>query len=113
MVERKMETGASVAIAATFTAEPIQPSLEFLLRKAGLQLDVKFAPYNQVMQELISNSSTLAANPQGVNVLLVRLEDVARDIAGHLAASELLESAADEILAALTGLQQSITVCGY
>ena len=64
---------------------------------------MKFAPYNQVLPELISNSSALAGNRKGVNVVLVRLEDVARDIADPATALELIDSTADEIRAALAG----------
>src|SRR5437588_4347847 len=101
MVEPNIETNGSLAVAATFTAEPMQPALEYLLQVAGLKLSVTFAPYNQVLPELISNSSTLATNRKGVNVILVRLEDVVRDVADPATALALIDSTADEIQAAL------------
>lgn len=70
---------ATVAIAATFTAEPILPPLRFLLREAGLALDLECAPYNQVFQELLSASSLLASNAGGSNVIIIRMEDFTRD----------------------------------
>ena len=50
MTDPLPDTGPAVAIAATFTVEPILPALRFLLSEAGLDLEVKFAPYNQVFQ---------------------------------------------------------------
>ena len=64
-----------LTIAATFTAEPIEDTIAFWLRKFSLPFDIKFAAYSQVFQELIGESSLLASNQDGVNLLLVRLED--------------------------------------
>lgn len=100
MAEKTPQT-RSVVIAATFTAEPLQPSLEFLFEKAGLHLDVRFSPYHQVLQELISGSSALASLDKGVAVILVRLEDFVRDIDDHSRALETISSIADEIALSL------------
>jgi FkbH-like protein len=64
-----------LAIASTFTADPIEETLAFWLRNFNLPFDIRFAAYNQVFQELIDDRSLLAGNQDGVNVLLVRLED--------------------------------------
>ncbi len=64
-----------LTIAATFTTEPIEDTIAFWLRKFSLPFDIKFAAYNQVFQELIGASGLLASNQDGVNLLLVRLED--------------------------------------
>ncbi|MEH2492856.1 HAD-IIIC family phosphatase [Bradyrhizobium sp. AZCC 2230] len=101
MAEKTDQT-RSIVIAATFTAEPLQPSLEFLFEKVGLHLDVRFSPYHQVLQELISSSSTLASLDKGVAVILVRLEDFIRDIDDHSSALETIPSIADEIASSLT-----------
>ena len=66
------------AISATFTAEPVQPVLEFWGRRLDLSLNVHFAPYNQVSQALLDPSGGLASNRQGVNAILVRFEDLAQ-----------------------------------
>lgn len=71
---------SQLAIAATFVAEPLLPNLKFLLREAGLPMEVRFAPYHQVFQEMLSGTSLLAKNIGGVNVILVRLEDFLRDV---------------------------------
>src|ERR1700722_10898777 len=80
MVEPKALQSGIAIIAATFTAEPLLPTLDYLFREAGLDLATRFSPYNQVFQELILNSSELAANPRGVGVVLLRVEDFIRDI---------------------------------
>lgn len=100
MAEKTDQT-RSVVIAATFTAEPLQPSLEFLFEKVGLRLDVRFSPYHQVLQELISTSGTLASLDKGVAVILVRLEDFIRDIDDHSRALETISSVAGEIASSL------------
>jgi hypothetical protein len=63
----------SVAIAATFTVEPVLPCLDFLLSEAGLPLELECAAYNQVFQELLSSTGLLSANDGGVNVVLIRI----------------------------------------
>jgi FkbH-like protein len=92
----------ALAIAASFTAEPLQQALRFLLDEAGLGLEVQFAPYNQVFQELLSRTSLLASNVQGANVVLVRFEDFIRDVPDPNAAGILLERTTLEFLDALT-----------
>ena len=94
----------ALAIAASFTAEPLQQALRFLLDEAGLALEVQFAPYNQVFQELLSRTSLLASNVQGANVVLVRFEDFIRDVPDPNAAGILLERTTLEFLDALTRL---------
>ena len=65
----------SLAIAATFTAEPIQQALEHVLTSTSLAYEVAFAPYSQVLQTLLDPASAFAGR-EGVNVLLVRWEDL-------------------------------------
>jgi len=65
-----------LAISATFTAEPIEPVLAFWGRQFNLPVEVRFAPYNQVTQSLLDPQSVLARNGHGLNVLLVRSEDL-------------------------------------
>ena len=71
----------SIAIAATFTAEPLLPSLSLILDHVGLSSELRFAPYNQLFQQLLSDSGLLAENRQGVNLILLRIEDFIRDVA--------------------------------
>ena len=48
------------------------------MRRLGLDLPVRFAPYNQVFQQLLDPPSLLAQNRGGINVVLVRFEDWVR-----------------------------------
>ena len=64
-----------VAIAATFTAEPVEEALAFWMEEIGQPGSIEFAPYNQVFQQLLDPNSLLGRNRQGINVVLLRLED--------------------------------------
>ena len=71
-------SGLKLAVAANFTAEPIEPYLRFWLDRLGLSGDIEFAPYNQIIQELLSPGSLLSSNRESINLILVRIEDGAR-----------------------------------
>ncbi len=64
-----------VRIAATFSAEPVEPYLQFWLEEFQRPSLIQFAPYNQVFQQLLDPESLLAKNSDGLNVLLIRFED--------------------------------------
>jgi len=64
-----------LALAATFTSEPIKESLNFWLKEIDLPFEVEFAPYNQVFQQLLDPASLLSQNTSGINVILIRFED--------------------------------------
>jgi FkbH-like protein/FkbM family methyltransferase len=74
-------TPITVAVAATFTADPIEEPLAFWLDTLGVPATIKLAPYNQPFQQLLDRTSLLSQNGSGVNVLLVRCEDLARRLA--------------------------------
>ncbi len=67
-----------MAISASFTADALEDTLRFWLRQLGLMLPVRFAPYNQVFQQLLDPASLLAQNRGGANVVLARFEDWVR-----------------------------------
>jgi FkbH-like protein len=93
-----------IAIAATFTAEPVKESLGFWLDELGLSGSIAFAPYNQIFQELLDPGSLLSRNHEGINVLLVRLEDWLRFGAGSASRGDLqehLERTAAELVGAV------------
>ncbi|MDX1540311.1 MAG: FkbM family methyltransferase, partial [Geminicoccaceae bacterium] len=73
--DRSAMPSATMAISATFTAEPLEDTLRFWGDQFGLALEPVFAPFNQVFQELLSPDSALGANRDGANVTLIRLED--------------------------------------
>jgi FkbH-like protein len=69
----------AIAISATFTAEAIQPGLEFWARELGLDTEIRFAGYNQLFQQLLDPAGLFARNRGGFNVALLRFEDWLRD----------------------------------
>jgi FkbH-like protein/FkbM family methyltransferase len=69
------EKGTKLVVAANFTAEPLQDSLEFWAEHFGSPIGVEFAPYNQVFQQLLDAGSVFARNRQGVNVILLALDE--------------------------------------
>jgi FkbH-like protein/FkbM family methyltransferase len=72
---------ANLVIASNFTAEPVEDSLKFWADHFGVPLHIEFAPYDQVLQQLLDKGSALRANRgDGANVILLGLEQWA---AGH------------------------------
>lgn len=86
-----------VVLAASFTAQPIAPVVEFWARELALPIDLSFCPYDQIFQELLDAEAAMARNASGVNVILVRLEDLTRADAGPRAVGP----AADELATAV------------
>jgi FkbH-like protein len=100
----------SISIAATFTAEPIAPSLSFILDQAGVPLDVHFAPYHQVFQELLSDAGLLIKNAKGINVVLVRIEDFVRDELRDEVALATIERTTNELNTTLASYASRVKV---
>jgi amino acid adenylation domain-containing protein/FkbH-like protein len=67
-----------IAVAASFTAEPLADSLHFWSEKLHWHADISFAPYNQIFQQLLDPASLLSTNQHGMNLVLVRPEDWVR-----------------------------------
>ena len=88
-----------IAISATFTAEALEPTLAFWLRELRLEFQIRFAPYNQVFQQLLDPTGLLAGNRNGLNVVLVRFEDWVRF--RHAASVAELESEVRSLESAL------------
>ena len=65
-----------IAIAASFTAEPLAASLKLWSRAFGVDAQVRFCDFDQVVQVLLSPDSPLHADPGGMKVVLVRPEDL-------------------------------------
>ncbi len=87
-----------LAISATFTAEPIEPVLNFWARQLQTPFEIRFAPYNQIAQTLTDPASEFAANQHGVNVLLLRLEDLAQFDAADAVTLARMESNLTEVI---------------
>ena len=64
-----------IAIAATFTAEPVKESLAFWMQRLDTPTAIQFSPYGQVFQQLLDPSSSLGRQHAGSNAILVRLDD--------------------------------------
>ena len=64
-----------LALAGTFTLEPLAPPLELVLASIGLELEVEVTPYAQVFQELLDPGRSFARNRGGVNAVLVPPDD--------------------------------------
>ena len=62
-------------ITSTFNAELLTQPLQFWLDKLNFPYQIQFAPYNQIFQQLLNNSSILFRNSLGINVILFRFED--------------------------------------
>ncbi len=71
----KREQVQTIAITATFTAEPLEAPLAFWMKELGLRAKARFAPYNQVFQQLLDPASMVARNSDGFNIVLLRLSD--------------------------------------
>jgi len=93
----------TIAIAATFTAEPLEESLRYWTKELDFPAQIQFAPYNQVFQQLLDPSSLLSQNHCGLNVLLVRLEDWQSPgtAAGHLDGCDNIQRSANELAVTL------------
>lgn len=79
-----------LAVASTFTAEPIRDVLEFWMEDLHGTARVSFVPYAQVFQSLLDPRSELARN-RDTNILLLHLVDWTGE--GIEAAQQKLEAA--------------------
>jgi FkbH-like protein len=96
----------NIVLTATFTAEPVQDSLQFWMSELDVPCTINFAPYNQVFQQLLDPASVVSMNSSGLNVVLVRLEDwwcgVANSgPAGHEDTQQRVGANAEELVEAL------------
>ncbi len=69
----------TVALCATFTAEPAADYIKWWGSRFNLDIETAFAPYNQVFQELLDENGLLSTN-RGIDVLLIRFEDWIREL---------------------------------
>ncbi|MCI4193231.1 FkbM family methyltransferase [Dickeya dianthicola] len=107
--------GQSWAIAATFTAEPIAEPLQEWFSRLNWNDQIKFAPYNQVYQELLDQQRLLTANAEGVNAIICRLEDLvangpitASPITAPLEKNEVPQVSAEQIDHHLTDCERVV-----
>lgn len=97
-------TSVKLIVAATFTAEPLRQPLDFWAGTLNIPVSIVFAPYAQLMQQLLEERSLLSSNHKGLNVILLRPEDWLRDldstVSEHLKSS-LIRTSTQEFTAAL------------
>ncbi len=72
------QTAPRLAVAASFTAEPLAEILAFWMKELGFSYEVRFAPYNQLFQQILDPASLLGSNRSGINIILLRFEDWSR-----------------------------------
>ena len=91
----------TIVAAATFTAEPIADAVRFWVAELDVPIDIRFAGYSQVFQELLDPSSLMSRNSSGLNVVALRLEDWGQGthVPGR---SEDLGSKVEDFIAAAT-----------
>jgi amino acid adenylation domain-containing protein len=100
-----------VAVTATFTAEPLSDPLSFWMRQLDVPAKIKFAPYDQVFQQLLDTSSLLSTNTRGANVVLLRIEDLHPfEVSGLPDAPIQQEPNLDELITAVRAVMQRSTV---
>ena len=94
-------TRESLTVATSFTADPLEPTLRFWLDELGIDARAEFAPYNQVLRQLLDPVSALGRNATGVNIIIVRLEDWTRFRADNSPEAVVLEQGVDELADAI------------
>ncbi|MGD9211723.1 MAG: HAD-IIIC family phosphatase, partial [Desulfobacteraceae bacterium] len=65
----------NIVISSTFTVDPLIPGIEFWIDQLYLSADVILTSYNQVFQELLNQHSAFNSNQDGINVILLRIND--------------------------------------
>ncbi|OJF15769.1 condensation domain-containing protein [Couchioplanes caeruleus] len=92
-----------VAVAASFTADPLQGALQHCLGELDMPVEVRFGPYAQVFQQLLDSDGVLGATNDGLDVVLLRWEDWLRfqEALPQAAAVSVLERALYDLVAAV------------
>jgi FkbH-like protein len=67
------DKAVSIRIAANFTVEPIEEFLAYWIAELGIPAEIRFAPYNQVFQQLLEGG-LLRSNRGGINLLALDLD---------------------------------------
>jgi FkbH-like protein/FkbM family methyltransferase len=68
-------TAGNFLIAANFTADPVADSLKFWSNHFDAPVNIEFAAYNQIFQQLLDTESAFRRNSDGVNAILLRLDE--------------------------------------
>ncbi len=65
-----------ILVASTFVCHPLATALQLYAGAFGIRTDIQFLEFNQVAQALLSADSPFRKNRAGLNVVLVRGEDL-------------------------------------
>lgn len=68
-----------IQVTASFTAEPLEQPLVFLLEALGHRPQVVFSPFNQVVQQVLDPRSDVRTATEAHQVFLIRPRDLAHD----------------------------------
>lgn len=94
--------GYQLKVISSFTAEPLAPYVNMYAQKARIKIDIEFAPYNQVVQELLRLSEQ---NIQSTDIIFhlvsLRFEDY---IANHVGEDSEKLSVVTRLLEELEGI---------
>lgn len=92
--EAMPESDKKIVIAASFTTQPLGSTLELWCRAFGIPFSVEFGEFNQLEQTLLSPDSVFMDNPNGLNIVLTRPEDLISDgdKDGMIHANQLLDA---------------------
>jgi FkbH-like protein len=69
----------TIMVAASFTHDGLRLSVEHWLQTLGHPAALQLTPYAQMFRDMLDPAGLLVANPQGLNVLLIRVEDWLRN----------------------------------
>ncbi len=78
MNKNEEKESVKIVISSTFTSEPVEDYIRWWTKKFEINIDICFAFYNQIFQELLEPESLTSTNT-GINILLIRFEDWIRD----------------------------------
>lgn len=83
-----------IIINATFTAQPLASTVELWCQAFNIPCSLEFGEFNQLEQALLSPDSIFMNNPNGLNLILVRSEDLffEQDLDGMIRAGQLLDA---------------------
>jgi FkbH-like protein/FkbM family methyltransferase len=102
----------TIAVAATFTAEPLTDALSFWFDTLGVPATIEYADVNQPFQQLLDPGSLLSTNASGANVILVRPDDLCPG-AGPPGPSATAEPPGDRPRFVVPGVGEIAHLIGY
>ncbi|MBN2441123.1 MAG: HAD-IIIC family phosphatase [Spirochaetales bacterium] len=97
-----------IVISSTFSDQPIKDIVSFWMNKLDLPSSVLLADYNTVFNQLLDTQQLMMKNNDGVNIILVRLEDWVRYKSGEK--KEEIVSICDQFISSLEKAINSFSV---